>query len=229
MPRLPSYRLHKPSGHAVVTICGRDFYMGKHNTKASRQAYDLLIKEWRATGKCTTFGVESSKITLAMLISDFRDWANSYYPMNGKDSEAAQIKTATSWLSDYLELPASQFGPLRLKAVRESMVQATGRHGKPLSRGYINDMIGRIVRMFQWGVENEIVTASVYQSLKAVRGLQAGRTIAPDHEPVEPVDDSIVEATCGLHPRSANRTCEGRSARLVRAAFHETAAVAVPA
>ena len=34
--RIPSYRRHKPSGQAVVTLNGRDFYLGKWNTKASR-------------------------------------------------------------------------------------------------------------------------------------------------------------------------------------------------
>lgn len=34
--RIPSYRRHKPTGQAVVTIGGRDIYLGKHNTAASR-------------------------------------------------------------------------------------------------------------------------------------------------------------------------------------------------
>jgi hypothetical protein len=44
MPRLkkgdpPSYRHHKPSGQAIVTIDGHDYYLGKHGTPASRQKY----------------------------------------------------------------------------------------------------------------------------------------------------------------------------------------------
>jgi hypothetical protein len=41
-PRLrkpPAYRLHKPTGQAVVRIAGRDFYLGKHGTDASHEAY----------------------------------------------------------------------------------------------------------------------------------------------------------------------------------------------
>jgi hypothetical protein len=34
-PRVPKYRRHKPSGQAVVTLSGKDFYLGKWNTKAS--------------------------------------------------------------------------------------------------------------------------------------------------------------------------------------------------
>jgi len=46
---------------------------------------------------------------------------------------------------------ASEFGPLRLKAVREAMIDAD------LSSRFINQNVGRIRRMFSWGVENELV------------------------------------------------------------------------
>ena len=42
----PAYRLHKPTGQAVVRIDGRDFYLGKHGTDASHEAYRRLIAEW---------------------------------------------------------------------------------------------------------------------------------------------------------------------------------------
>lgn len=49
MPRLtnslPKYRKHRASGQAVVTIAGRDCYLGPHGTKASRLEYDPLINE----------------------------------------------------------------------------------------------------------------------------------------------------------------------------------------
>ena len=53
-PRVPSYRRHKPSGQAVVTLNGRDIYLGKWDTKASRTEYDRLIGEWLAVGLCPT-------------------------------------------------------------------------------------------------------------------------------------------------------------------------------
>ena len=46
MPRItknPSYRLHKPTGQAVVTLNGRDHYLGVDGTKISRERYDELI------------------------------------------------------------------------------------------------------------------------------------------------------------------------------------------
>ncbi len=48
MPRLtnslPKYRKHKASGQAIVTLDGRDFYLGPHGTKASLRTPDLLGK-----------------------------------------------------------------------------------------------------------------------------------------------------------------------------------------
>ena len=43
--RMPSYRLHNPSGQAVVSLGGRDVYPGKHGTTKSRDAHDRTIAE----------------------------------------------------------------------------------------------------------------------------------------------------------------------------------------
>jgi len=34
--RTPSYRLHKPTGRADVTLCGLDLYLGEYGTRESR-------------------------------------------------------------------------------------------------------------------------------------------------------------------------------------------------
>ena len=47
----PSYRHHKPTGQAVVTIGGRDVYLGTHDTDESRERYNRLISEWFARGQ----------------------------------------------------------------------------------------------------------------------------------------------------------------------------------
>ena len=47
--RVPSYRRHRPSGQAAVTLNGRDIYLGTWNTKASRAEYDRRVGEWLKT------------------------------------------------------------------------------------------------------------------------------------------------------------------------------------
>lgn len=191
MPRLPSYRLHRPSGRAVVTINGKDHYLGPHDSKESKALYKKLIAEYLAGGRSTSYGVDSVRTTVAMLVSDYKEWARGYHPK----SEYNQICYALRHISDYLHLPVASFGPRTLKALQAKLVETIGEHGRPLSRKYINATCDRIRRMFKWGCGNEIVDVTVYQALMTVDRLRLGRTKAPDHPPVEPVADSIVEAT----------------------------------
>ena len=56
MPKLrhnavPSYRLHKQSGQAIVTLSGRYFLLGPINSAASRREYSRLIGEWIANDR----------------------------------------------------------------------------------------------------------------------------------------------------------------------------------
>jgi hypothetical protein len=48
---LPKYRKHRSSGQAVVTLNGRDHYLGPNDTKASKREYDRLIGEWLANDR----------------------------------------------------------------------------------------------------------------------------------------------------------------------------------
>ncbi len=55
MPQLthatPKYRKHRASGQAIVTIAGRDHYLGPHRSRASIVEYDRLIAEWLANDR----------------------------------------------------------------------------------------------------------------------------------------------------------------------------------
>jgi integrase len=88
----------------------------------------------------------------------------------------------------YGHTPAKDFGPLSLKTVRERMIDAG------LSRGVVNQRVGRVRRMFRWCVENELVPPSVLEGLRAVRGLEKGRSRARETAPVKPVPPAWVEA-----------------------------------
>ena len=87
------------------------------------------------------------------------------------------------------DLPAADFSPLKLKAVREAMV------GAGLTRSTINRNVGRIKRVFAWAVENELVPPAVSHGLQAVKGLKAGRSGAREGRKVRPVPSELVEKT----------------------------------
>jgi hypothetical protein len=46
--RIPSYRRRKPSRQAVVSVGGRDIYLGKWNSAATRSECNRIIAEWTA-------------------------------------------------------------------------------------------------------------------------------------------------------------------------------------
>jgi len=48
--RVPSLRLHKASGQAVVTVRGRDIYCGKHGTPEAAANYQRVIATLVASG-----------------------------------------------------------------------------------------------------------------------------------------------------------------------------------
>ncbi len=62
------------------------------------------------------------------------------------------------------------------------------------SRPYINKQIHRVCAMFKWAAGNELLPVTVYQALKTIEPLKRGRTIAPEPEPVTPVDAMRVAA-----------------------------------
>ena len=189
--RVPSYRLHKPSGQAVVTLRGRDVYLGKHGSPESRAEYARVAAEWLSTGTAPAPpGEAGPDISVAELILAYLKFADTYYLKNGRPTkEPALLRLSFRALRQlYGHSPARDFGPLAIKAVRKAMLDAK------LSRPEINRRVGRIVRAFRWAVENEMVPPSVHHGLKAVSGLKRGRTEAREPAPIGPVPEADVDA-----------------------------------
>lgn len=201
MPRLskalPKYRKHRASGRAVVNLNGKDHYLGPHDTKTSKLEYDRIIGEWLANGRRLPVQVNDDTITVLNLCAAYWRFCKSYYVKNGKPTdEQAGVKAAIRHIkAAYSKTRAKDFGPLALEAVREQMI-GTGN-----SRRYINQNIGRIRRMYRWGVSKELIPVEVYQALLAVAGLKRGKCAARETAPVMPVDDKVIEATLECAPK----------------------------
>jgi hypothetical protein len=70
--QIPSYRKHRGSGQAVVSLNGRDFYLGPHGTKASKLEYDRLIGEWLQQGRQIQPGAAGGDLSVVELIARWR-------------------------------------------------------------------------------------------------------------------------------------------------------------
>jgi integrase len=193
--RLPKYRHYKPKDLAVVRIDGRDVYLGKFNSPASREKYNRVIAEWLTTGAShqplAAPPADPGGPTVNEVILAYLRHASDFYrrPDGTPTGELENIKLALRPLKNlYGSTPAEDFGPKALKAVRQDMINSG------LCRRTINQRIGRIRRAFQYAVENELVPASVHHGLKAVKGLGRGRSAAPESKSVKPVPDADVDA-----------------------------------
>lgn len=192
-PRIPKYRLHKPSRQAVVTISGRDFYLGPHGTDESKIEYQRIIAEWLATGSHRPRG---DQLTVAELVDLHLEWASRYYVKHGEPTgQHDRVRLSLARVVElYGSTAAEDFGPIRLKAVRQGMI----RDG--LRRGYINSCCSAIVLCFRWGVSEELIPPHVLVSLRSVDALQPGRTEAPESRRVMPADEASIEAVLDVAP-----------------------------
>lgn len=193
--RIPSYRLHKATGQAVVTLAGKDHYLGPHGTQASKDEYDRLTSVFLASGRRMPSEGDATGLTVVELVARFIAHAKQHYrkPDGRPTSEVGCIKAALKpLLALYGREPVSEFGPLKLKAIRQTLIDS----GK--ARKSINHNVRRIVRAFRWGVAEELVAPGVVQALEAVQGLQRGRSEARETEPVRPVEEAHVDAVLAI-------------------------------
>ena len=134
MPRkfVPSYRLHRQSGQAIVTLADRqtgqrrDYLLGKFDSPESRAEYARLLME-QQTGEGRLRGKAGdgvpSDLTMNELMLAFVRHAEKYYVKAGQPtSEQETIRHALRFLTPYGNSIARNFGPLGLRAVRDSMI-----------------------------------------------------------------------------------------------------------
>ena len=197
MPRInrpPAYRLHKARNCAVVTIDGKNHYLGPYGSPESHEKYARLIAEWRASQRHPLRGPVSPLADPGLSINElllayFRH-VQTYYVKDGQPtSEQDNIRQALRFIRQlYGTSPAADFGPMALKNVRQAMIDA-GR-----SRKLINKDVNRIRQMFGWAVENELLPVAVAQALREVKGLRRGRSAARETAPVMPVSEEHIRA-----------------------------------
>ncbi|MEZ6235856.1 MAG: hypothetical protein R3B68_16875 [Phycisphaerales bacterium] len=122
--KIPSYRLHKAWGLAVVRLDGKDIYLGKHGSPESRAEYNRVIAEWLTSRRAALLAEPGSgpppDLTVAELVDGFFEWADGYYVKNGRPtSEINALNDAVRPLVKLYGLTrAADFGPLALNPLR---------------------------------------------------------------------------------------------------------------
>jgi len=167
----------------------------QYATKDKAVALQVARRLWRRA--VAEAGSVHRPNTIAELVAAYTEHARIYYkPKPGAEwQEGHRISAATTPLIErYGTLPPEDFGPLALKEVRQAMISAG------LARKTINDRIGLIKRIFKWAASEEIAPAGVYEALRTVDGLRAGRSEAKETKPVKPVAEEWVRKTMEFMP-----------------------------
>ncbi|MCK5174071.1 MAG: site-specific integrase [Planctomycetes bacterium] len=129
--------------------------------------------------------------SIMAIVQAYSAYARDYYrDVSGKPtSEVRRIEYATKPLVElFAALDGEEFGPLKLKQVRQRMIDLN------LARKSINDRIACIKRLFRWAASEELVPAGTYQSILTVEGLKRGRSGAKETGRVAAVPESHVYA-----------------------------------
>jgi integrase len=162
---------------------GRDHYLGRYGTVASKAEYDRLISEWLASGRQLT---NAGSMTVVELCRAY--WTAVGTRLSG--GRADNLKAVLGIVRRaYGMILVPEFGPKSLKVVREKMREFGW------SRVYINRQIAWIKRMFRWGAEEELVSGDQVHALWAVAGIRKGYDGYRETNPIQPVNLETVEAT----------------------------------
>lgn len=207
MPKTPSYRKRKDYSQAIVTLTDavtkrrRDYWLGEYGTTESRERYHRLIAEWEANGRRLPPPTRdepnaeaATGATIVEVIHSF--WQQTKAQVD--EGEARSIATALRLLRQHFgSTPAAQFGPKKLRMLRDEMVRgdpAVKPPRRPWSRKYVNAQVQRIRRFFRWAAAHELIPVSVHQSLSTLEPLRRGRTTAPENPKIGPASEHIIDA-----------------------------------
>ena len=167
---------------------------GRYATTDRAVAEAVALETWQKA----VFESDEARVSRAdmngdvgSLIQAYLEFAKSYYLDENKEPtrEVDNIKRALRHLIDVCPtMAAEEFGPLKLKEMRQAMIE-TG-----LSRGVVNQRVGIVKRMFKWAASEELIPVNTYHGLLTVDGLKRGRSEAREPEPVTAIAPSHVYA-----------------------------------
>ena len=184
---VPERRYHV-SGQSVVTIDGKNFYLGPHNEALTVARYACLVKAYQDNGYRlpADYSIDDVRQATTAQFGDMMVEDQSEEPVKVKHlaeaykayilkryENAAQDKSRRAEIADWLtqydgELLVDRFGPKKLREYRDRLNDGTR------SRGYLNRLTNEIRSVFRWGVAEEFVPPEVLTGLEALRPLVAG-------------------------------------------------------
>lgn len=192
--KIPKLCRRKDRNLAYIAVGHQKIYLGEWGAPETAEAYAKYVDEL-IHGK--TVGVEKRVVTVADLAAAFFDARANYYTSHGQQTrQLDRFKTALELpIRLYGNLPVDEFGPLKLQAVRQQMIDS-----ERFARKYLNTLINCIRHVFKFGVEQELVKPDTLTALKAVSAIKRGRSTLRETTPIRPVDVDVFEKTVACLP-----------------------------
>ncbi|MEE9297046.1 MAG: hypothetical protein V3W34_19055 [Phycisphaerae bacterium] len=192
--KIPAYRQRSGYDQAIVTLTDsvtkqrRDYWLGEYDSRESRERYHRVIALWEAgdrrlpppdadshNGRAKSNG--RHVITVVEITHEYWKWAQGYYQPKHCQALVGALSVLRKF---YGRTPATEFGPKKLRLLRDEMIQGNGKDRKPWSRKYINAQVQRIRHLFKWAAAREMAAVSIYESLRTLEPLRRGKCEARD-------------------------------------------------
>ncbi len=176
---------------------GRQHWFGHKSDPTSGERYAAFLsavqrgEQAAAAKKGPSAGRPKVNVLCLRFLTDY---ATRYRQPDGRPSaEVDCFNCVIRLLREHFgTTTADDFGPLRLRVVREAMIAAGW------SRRWINRQVGRIRLIFRVGVSWEMVRPDVVVALKTLPALVAGETSAPERPRRQAVNPDDLEAVRAL-------------------------------
>jgi integrase len=215
MPRprsAPTYLRH--GDYARTKIDGKYVSLGRYNSDESLQRFAEVRAQWRARSATSLTGAVApptvNELAAAWLLHVNRE--GLYRRADGvPTTEITSWKLSTAPLLRLFGTEqARAFSPLKLKAVRQAMLDGSWLTAEEraarmaaarelvLSRKTANQRVARIVRLFQFAVSEELVPVEVHQALCTVTPLRAKPGTDNSGTSLGPVPDQDIRDTLPL-------------------------------
>jgi integrase len=196
MKRPPRLCHHKAQQLGYIYVAGKPVYFAGHWPRGQKIPPAGIAEQYVAAvdnlAKLKRKVAEAHEPRPGLLIDElwaaYKRFSEGYYRKNGRPTSEAQciLDACRIVAREYGETPAADFGPRKLKRVRE-LFQAAG-----WSREHINKQAGRVKRMFRWAVSEELVDETVWRALRSLPDLRAGDGLREPRK-VEAVSDADLE------------------------------------
>lgn len=200
MPRpkslIPKLCIDKSRNRAFCKVDGKFIVLGPAGSTQAQSAYGKLLHD--LAEQCVEVAIASAKRResvprepkrrMVLLGDIFLRFLTEEAPKYS-DAEQRCIKGAVKIARTLFgETDAAEFGPLRLRTVREAMIR------KGWSRSFINKQVKRLRSVLRWAVGWEMIPRTVVDALGDVKPLEAGDSEAPESRPRRAISVAMQQA-----------------------------------